>query len=186
MRYLRSMVLYAGLTLTATTAAAADIAELEALREGLMQKLNFHEEPRDGSDVAFFDPDGGEHTLADYQGKYVVLNFWATWCTPCRKEMPSLDRLQAEMGSDNFEVVPVATSRNPMPAIERFFEQENIAELPILLDPSRELAADLAVLSLPVTMILNPEGQEIARLIGDAEWDSDSAKAIFAALLAEE
>jgi len=73
-----------------------------------------------------------------------------------------------------------------MPAIERFFEQENIAELPILLDPSRELAADLAVLSLPVTMILNPEGQEIARLIGDAEWDSDSAKAILAALLAEE
>ncbi|MFV2053881.1 TlpA disulfide reductase family protein [Aliiroseovarius sp. YM-037] len=183
MSIFRSLVLYTALSLTATAAGATDKAALEAMREGMMQKLVIHDAPVGGSDATFTDPDGGEHSLADYEGKYVVLNFWATWCAPCRKEMPSLDRLQADLGGDRFEVVPVATSRNPLPAINRFFEEEEIVNLPILLDPDRALAADFGAFSLPVTVILNPEGQEIARLVGDAEWDGESAMAIFNALL---
>ena len=112
----------------------------------------------------------------------VLVDFWATWCAPCRQEMPSLDRLQAAM--PEIAVVPVATGRNAVAGIERFFSEVGIANLPILRDPKSELARGMGVMGLPVTVILNPEGQEVARLIGDAGWDSDSAKAILAALVA--
>jgi preprotein translocase subunit Sec61beta len=81
-------------------------------------------------------------------------------------------------------VVPVATGRNAVAGIQRFFEEEAIVNLPILRDPTSELARGMSVMGLPVTVILNPVGQEVARLIGDAEWDSASAKAIMAALVA--
>jgi len=180
MKMLNSVVLYLALALGAN---AADLETLNALRMGDMKKLNFHAEPVAVSDAVFTDRDGAEFTLADWQGKIVLLNFWATWCAPCRHEMPSLDALQGELGGDAFEVVTLATGRNAVPGIERFFEEESIVNLPILLDPKQAVAREMAVLGLPITVILNREGQEIARLRGDALWDSDSAKAILRALI---
>ena len=177
-----SAVLYMALALGAN---AADLETLNALRDGDMKKLNFHSAPKPVSGQAFTTKDGDAHTLADWQGKVVLLNFWATWCAPCRHEMPALDALQAELGGDAFEVVTLATGRNAVPGIERFFQDENIQNLPILLDPRQAVAREMAVLGLPITVILNREGQEIARLRGDAEWNSASAKAILKALIAD-
>ncbi len=158
------------------------VADVAALRDGDMKKLALHDAPAAIPEAVLLDAQDGEHSMADYHGKWVVLNFWATWCAPCRHEMPSLDRLQAAM--PEIAVVPVATGRNPVQGIERFFAEEAIVNLPILRDPKSELARGMAVMGLPVTVILNPEGQEVARLIGDAEWDSASAKAVLAALAA--
>lgn len=157
-------------------------ADVAALREGDMKKLALHDAPVAIPEAVLLDAEDGEHSLAEYRGKWVVLNFWATWCAPCRHEMPSLDRLQAAM--PDLAVVPVATGRNAVEGIKRFFEEAEIKSLPILRDPKSQLARGMAVMGLPVTVILNPEGQEVARLIGDAEWDSDSAKAVLAALMA--
>ena len=179
---LRSALLYTALGLTAN-AAAADMAAVEALRDGDMRKLMFHEAPLAAGTASFTTPDGEAHTLADWEGKYVLLNFWATWCAPCRKEMPMLDALQTEFGGEAFEVVTVATGRNSVAGIRRFFEEIGVENLPILLDPRQELAREMAVLGLPITVILSPEGEEIARLRGDADWASDSARAIVAALI---
>ncbi|MFN3144534.1 MAG: TlpA family protein disulfide reductase [Paracoccaceae bacterium] len=183
MRWTFAAVLYTALTLGAN-AADVDIAALEALREGHMKKLVFHETPVVASDAAFEDAGGAPMTLAAYEGKYTLVNFWATWCAPCRKEMPSLDRLQAELGGDAFEVVTIATGRNAPAGITRFFDEVGVTNLPKHRDPKQALARDMAVLGLPITVILNPGGEEIARLRGDAEWDSDSAKAIIRALIA--
>ena len=172
------VVLYTGLLLGANL-ASADVA---ALREGDMKKLALHDAPVTIPEAVLLDADDGEHSLTDYRGKWVVLNFWATWCAPCRHEMPSLDRLQTSM--PDLAVVPVATGRNAVAGIRRFFEEAEIKTLPILRDPKSELARGMSVMGLPVTVILNPEGQEVARLIGDAEWDSDSAKAVLGALMA--
>ena len=114
----------------------------------------------------------------------MVLNFWATWCAPCRKEMPSLDRLQTELGGDTFQVVTIATGRNTLPGITKFFEAADVTHLPILLDPKQKLSRSMGVLGLPITMIIDPEGREIARLRGDADWDTQSALAIISALIA--
>ncbi len=172
------LVVYTAFLLGAN-AVAADVA---ALRDGDMKKLAFHDAPVPLADVVLVDADDAPRSLADYRGKWVVLNFWATWCAPCRSEMPSLDRLQAAM--PEIAVVPVATGRNAVTGIKRFFQEEAIANLPILRDPTSELTRSMGIVGLPVTVILDPEGREVARLIGDAEWDSASAKAILSALAA--
>ena len=166
------VVLYTALILGANPG----VADVASLREGDMKKLMLWDAPVDVPEAVLLDATDGEHTLADYKGKWVVLNFWATWCAPCRREMPSLERLQAAM--PEIAVVPVATGRNAVEGIQRFFDEAGVKTLPILRDPTSDLAHAMGIMGLPVTVILNPEGQEVARLIGDAEWDSDSAKAV--------
>lgn len=170
-------VLYTASVLGANPALAGDVS---ALLEGDMKKLAVAETPIALPDAVFLDATDGEHALADWRGKWVVLNFWATWCAPCREEMPSLDRLQAAM--PDLAVLPVATGRNAVDGIERFYAEAGVTTLPILRDPKSELARSVGVMGLPVTLILNPDGAEVARLIGDAEWDSESAKAVLAEL----
>ena len=87
------------------------------------------------------------------------------------------------MGSDRFAVLPIATLRNTVAGVQKFFAEDGVTNLQVRMDPDAALARQMGVMGLPVTVILNPQGQEIARLIGQADWDSDSAKAIFAALL---
>ncbi|GAA6209532.1 TlpA disulfide reductase family protein [Cognatishimia sp. WU-CL00825] len=183
MRLFRFSVLYMALALSANI-ASADIQSAEALREGDMKKLVFHTEPKPVSDAAFVHEDGGEGTLGDFQGKFVLLNFWATWCAPCREEMPMLSELQTELGGDAFEVITLATGRNMPPAITKFLDQIGVDNLPEHRDPKSAVARDFAVFGLPTTVILAPDGQEIARLRGDADWSSDSAKAVLKALIA--
>lgn len=187
MRLVRSAVLttliYTGLALGAN-AAGADMAAIDALRDGTIKKLVLHSEPKAAGTSSFVGPDGAEHDLSQFKGRYVLLNFWATWCAPCRAEMPSLDALQRDFGGDKFQVVTVATGRNPLPAVRKFFEEVGITSLPMYRDPKQKLAREMAVLGLPITVILDPEGNEIARLRGDAEWNSESARAIVAELIA--
>ncbi len=182
MRWFLSAVLYTALTLGAN-AEPLDVAALKALREGTIRKLVFSD-PKEVSQVPFVDEEGNEHTLAQWQGKYVLVNFWATWCAPCRKEMPALEALQQEFGGDRFEVLTIATTRNPLPAVRKFFADIGVTALPILIDNNSALGRPMGVLGLPTTVLLDPQGREIARMRGDAEWNSDSARALVAALIA--
>ena len=172
-------VLYTALAIGANAALAGDAA---SLREGDMRKLAIHDAPVDIPAAIFLDATDGEVPLANWQGQWVVLNFWATWCAPCRVEMPSLLRLQQAM--PEIAVLPVATGRNAVEGIERFYEEAGVQALPILRDPKSKLARPMGVMGLPVTVILNPQGQEVARLIGDAEWDSAHAQTVIKALMA--
>jgi thiol-disulfide isomerase/thioredoxin len=181
MKFLLSAVLYLAV---ATGANAADLDTLNALRDGDMKKLNFHAEPVAVSDAVFTDRDGAEFTLADWQGKVVLLNFWATWCAPCRQEKPALDALQRELGGEDFEVIAIATGRNGLEDIERFNTDVGVTALETHLDPQSTLARAMTVPGLPVTVVVNREGAEIARLMGGADWTAPSARAIVERLIA--
>lgn len=168
----------------AVGANAGDFSAIEAMRDGDMKKLVFHSDPQPASQATFkLEDDGGEGSLNDYSGKWVLLNFWATWCAPCRKEMPMLAELQTEFGGDTFAVVTLATGRNSPQGIVKFFKETEITNLPRHQDPKQNIAKDMGVFGLPITVIIDPNGYEVARLRGDADWSSENAKQIIAALI---
>ena len=175
-----AVAVYMGL---GASANAADIAKLEAMRDGEMKKLMLHANPVQIGATEFTDFDAAPLSLTDYNGKVVLLNFWATWCAPCRKEMPMLADLQTELGGADFEVITMATGRNPGPSMTRFFETVGITNLPLHRDPDQSIARGMDVFGLPTTVILDRQGQEVARMQGEADWSSDSAKAILQAFI---
>lgn len=177
------VVLYTAL-LPGANSARADQASAEAVLTEDMRKLVFHAEAKAVPAIGLVDMDDAPRSLQEWQGKWVVLNFWATWCAPCRKEMPGLDRLAGSPAGADMAVVTIATGRNPVPALTRFLAEIDAKNLPVLRDPKSQMARAMGILGLPVTVILNPQGQEVARLIGDAEWDGAPARAMLAALTA--
>ncbi len=184
-RTISSAVLYVALAFGANPLLAEPLSRdaMMELRQGDMRKLAIHAEAEKLPVFTLLDMDEGEHSLDEFKGKYVLMNFWATWCAPCRKEMPALDALQRDLGSDAFEVVLIAAGRNPKPAIKKFFDEAEINTLKTLRDPTQQLANLMGVFGLPVTVILDPEGMEIARMRGDANWHSDEAVAFLTALV---
>ncbi|MEO5326459.1 redoxin family protein [Mesorhizobium sp. CC13] len=131
-----------------------------------------HETPKSLPDIRFEDGDGRSKTLADFSDKIVLLNIWATWCISCRKEMPTLDRLQTELGGADFEIVALSIDRAGPDAVKKFYIEIGIAHLALYIDASSEVMFALGVVGLPTTLLIDREGREIGRLIGPAEWDT--------------
>ncbi len=155
--------------------AATEAEDIRALRDMSMQKLVVHDEPRPTPDTPVFDGNDRQVRIEDFKGKVLVMNFWATWCAPCRKEMPSLDRLAARMEDQGVKVIAIAAGPNPRPGVDRFLAETGIQHLDIYYDPKMELMRSFRVFGIPITFILDRDGNELARLTGDAEWDSESA-----------
>jgi thiol-disulfide isomerase/thioredoxin len=180
---LTAALLYAALAAFANPGAAQDLTAeqreaLEALRQGSMRKLIVHDAPLPVADAAFTDRDGAETALAASNGKVRLVNFWAAWCAPCREEMPALDALARDLDGPDFAVIPIATGRNSPEAIDHFLADVGVVTLKTWLDPKGTLAQAMEVPGLPVTLVLNREGEEVARLLGGADWNGDSARAI--------
>ena len=187
MRQFVVAALYTGVLLAANGLAISSVGaqDLSALQDGDMRKLVIHDAPVEVSQATFLGDAEAETTLQDLAGEVVVLNFWATWCAPCRKEMPTLAALQEELGDEGVRVATIATGRNDPVEMDRFLSEVGADSLPRWRDPRQQLAREMGVLGLPVTVILDREGQEVARLTGDADWSSESAIAILRALAAE-
>ncbi len=135
-------------------------------------KLSFAGQPRAVPDLHFVDAEGHPLSLADFRGRALLLNTWATWCVPCRKEMPTLDRLQAKLGSPEFQVVALSIDRQGVSVIKPFYKELGLKALGIYVDQSGKAAGDLKAPGVPVTLLVDREGREIARKLGPAEWDS--------------
>jgi len=166
-----------------TAGQTPDRDTLMALRAGEMRKLAIPATPRALPTVALRDMQGRMRRLDEFRGRYVLLNFWATWCAPCRAEMPTLQALQRSLAGPRFRVVLVATGRNPESAILRFFSRARITDLETWRDPDMKLSSAMGVFGLPLTVIIDPEGREIARMQGDADWNGRDARAFLEAVL---
>src|ERR1700730_2535611 len=119
----------------------------------------------------FKDGDGQVRSLADFNGKVVVLNLWAAWCVPCRKEMPALDRLQTSLGGRNFAVVPLSIDRGGRETVAKFYAEIGIRELPVYTDTSGEALRVLGAVGLPTALVLERAVEENGRIVGPADWD---------------
>lgn len=145
----------------------------------------FKPAPERLAEVMFTDATGATRTLADFRGRTVLLNLWATWCAPCRDEMPALDRLEAELGSDAFEVVALAVDRTGPEAARKFLDSVKVQNLKLYSDTTTRSGSALKAVGLPTTILIDPEGREIGRLPGPADWDSEAAKTLIRQTLAQ-
>lgn len=148
------------------------VVVLAGAAKAATEPLSAHSTPQVVKDFIFEDGAGGKHHLADFRGRVVLLNLWATWCAPCRAEMPTLDRLQARLGSPEFEVVALSLDSGGPAAVKRFFGGIGVHSLGIYVDPSMDAQGALGAVGVPTTLLIDRDGREVARKLGPAAWDS--------------
>jgi thiol-disulfide isomerase/thioredoxin len=130
-----------------------------------------HDQPKNYKEVIFEDFEGNTINLKEYKSKIYILNFWATWCAPCKKEMPSLDKLHK---NDNIEVFAINVEEKNKNKTKKFFKDLDIKNLSIYFDPELELTKSLSLRGLPTTIILNQDKKEVARIIGEVDFNDFS------------
>ncbi len=153
------------------------------LSTGAMTTFVFKPEPEPLANVTFLDGEGKEVSLADFKGKVVLLNVWATWCAPCREEMPALDALQQQLGSDKFQVLALAVDRSGIDGARKFLDDIKTKSLAVYADPTGRKGTELRVIGMPTTILIDAQGLEVGRLVGPAHWDSPEAKKLIEAQL---
>jgi thiol-disulfide isomerase/thioredoxin len=163
---------------------AATGSALAGLNTGAMAAFLVRPEPLDLAPLTFTYADGAPKSLKDWEGKVVLLNLWATWCGPCRDEMPALDRLQAELGGEDFEVVAVNIDKGGPDKAIAFLKEIGVAKLALYLDPSSKIFNAIRAVGMPTTLLIDRNGKEIGRLIGPADWAAPEAKRLIEAAIA--
>ncbi|HEY2071072.1 MAG TPA: TlpA disulfide reductase family protein [Rhizomicrobium sp.] len=146
--------------------------------------LAFDPAPKPIPEVAFADETGARHTLEAFKGRYVLLNLWATWCAPCVKELPALSRLQASLPQAKFAVVTVNVGRGTAADTATFLKTHDAANLPVYMDSNAALLRTFGEGGLPMSILIDPQGREVARAADPADWDNADAIAYFKKLTA--
>jgi thiol-disulfide isomerase/thioredoxin len=164
------------------TAAVADEVPLS----GAVANFSRIDPPLPAPDDAFRDSAGNVLHLGDFRGKVVLLNLWATWCAPCRAEMPSLDRLQALLGGEGLQILPMSLDRGGGPTVAVFYGQHAITHLGVYLGGQGGLSASLKVSGLPTSFLIDRQGKIVGSLEGATQWDSPEAVALIRQYLKSE
>jgi thiol-disulfide isomerase/thioredoxin len=138
--------------------------------------------PQPAPEVFFADPAGNPVSLSDFKGKFLLVNLWATWCAPCLREMPSLERLQATLG-DRITVAAISEDRGGGKAVEPFITKLGLKSVKVYLDPKSAVGQAFKVQGLPTSLLLDRENRVLGRVEGAAEWDSSEILAILRSLL---
>lgn len=166
-------------TASSCSDSAKTAEKIAPLAQGGLAALTIPRTPRAAVDVSFDGPSGEKKTLADFRGKTVLLNLWATWCIPCREEMPALDKLQAKLGGPDFEVVAVSIDTARLEKRKAFLAEAGVEKLAFYSDASADIFQRLKragkVTGLPTTLLIDRSGCEIGILAGPADWASDEA-----------
>ena len=141
------------------------------MAKGAMERFKLAAQPKPLPDLEIQNADDKPMKLSDFKGRVVLLNFWATWCAPCVKEMPSLDRLQAEFTKDRFLIVPLSIDGPTKPKVAPFYRDQKLDNLGIYFDKGRKTMQGLDVTLLPTSILVDAQGRELGRIEGDADWD---------------
>lgn len=166
------------LALVLTVPAGSVQAAGDPPLKGEMKDFVLQKPPKPAPPLAFTTMDGKELTLADFKGKLAVVNLWATWCAPCIKEMPSLDRMNARLAGQGLVLLAISQDRGGAKTVAPFIEKLGLKSLPVYLDPKGGVQRALNVRGLPTTIVFDQEGRELGRFEGDANWDGSDARAL--------
>ena len=177
----RLVVMGGAATLIGAATARAEISS--SLIRGAMKRFKLTTPPKPVPDLEFLDVNDQPIRLSELNGQARLINLWATWCAPCVKEMPSLDRLQAEMPRDRFLVIPISLDGPSRPKVAPFYKEQNLLSLRIYYDKGRKAMSTLGVTLLPTSILVDPAGRELGRLEGDADWDSPEGLALMRAAM---
>ena len=150
-------------------------ASLAPLARGEMAALVVADRPAPAAEISFIDGDGNQRQLSDWAGRTVLLNLWATWCTPCKREMPALDKLQAQLGAEDFEVVAVNLDLGGPDQGKDFYREIGLESLDYYYDTENRVFRAVNAIGMPTTMLIDQNGCEVARMAGPAEWASEDA-----------
>jgi thiol-disulfide isomerase/thioredoxin len=161
-----------------TLAMAGATADGKPPLNGAMENFSLAETTMPAPDIKFKDAGGKQHNMSAWKGKVVLLNFWATWCAPCRREMPALDALQAAFADRNFEVIALSSDRKGLDAVKPFYEKIGIKNLKTYIDPTLKAQRAFRVIGLPTTVLIDAGGNIVGRMAGPAEWDNEDAQAL--------
>jgi thiol-disulfide isomerase/thioredoxin len=183
MRRRIAAALVAALVSVAAAPAAVAAGPTSSLVTGAMAAFVVSKEPRPLPELAFKDDKGNPLSMADWRGRVVLFNLWATWCAPCRAEMPSLNALQQKLGGDDFEVLAISVDRKGVEASGQFLSVTGAKDLKLYVDESFKVARDLKAPGLPVSILVDRQGREVGRVTGPAEWDSDEAVALIRSVI---
>jgi thiol-disulfide isomerase/thioredoxin len=164
----------------------AAILAFPATAQDPSQHFLRYNQPMTLPEIRFEDGQGRAVTLANFKGKVVLLNIWATWCAPCRREMPTLDRLQVRLGGPDFEVVALSIDRQGIKIVEQFYKELKINHLAMYIDTSGKIGRDLNVRGLPTSLLIDRSGRELAWMIGPADWDSPASIAFIRPYLSKQ
>ena len=148
-----------------------------------VNKFLFNEDPQPIDNLAVSDINDNETDILNEDFNLLLINFWATWCSPCTKEMPSLNELQSKFEKNQLKIVTIATGRNNPNKIVNFFEEYNLTNLENYRDPKGKLALDLGVIGLPFSIIISRDKKDIARLIGPIDWSKKEVEDLFLELI---
>ena len=132
----------------------------------------WYDAPKDAPATVFKDAADADKTLADFKGKALVVNFWATWCAPCVKEMPTLDALQSQMGGDTFQVLTISQDREGAKVAQPFVEKNGWKNLALYVEPQGRFQRDASIRGLPTTIVIDKTGKEVGRVEGEVNWTS--------------
>ena len=146
--------------------------------KGAMEHFVLREAPVPAPAIRFVDRDQQERTLDDFRGRVVLLNFWATWCEPCVREMASLEHLQAALASQPFLVLALSQDRAGLPLVERFYREHELTGLDMFVDKTSSAGRSFKLRGLPTTVLLDRDGREVGRLEGAADWSAPEALAL--------
>lgn len=163
----------------------AETGVSKALATGALAAFVVRTERKPAPEVSFTPEGGAATSLQAWKGRVILVNLWATWCAPCRKEMPSLAALQSEMGSKDFEVVAISLDRKGAEASGAFLKEVGATTLKLYTDPTTDTLNQFQAVGLPASILIDRQGREIGRLLGPAEWNSAEAKALIKAAVDE-
>ncbi len=165
--------------------AAAEVPASAAAVAPEATPIVIHETPRPLPTTVFKDAADADQTLASFAGKVLVVNFWATWCAPCIKEMPTLDALEAKLGGPTFQVLAISQDRGGAAVAKPFADKNEWKNLAFYIEAAGKFARDAKLRGLPTSLIVDKSGQEVGRVEGDLDWDSPEVEKILRDLMAK-